>query len=232
MRAVENGQIDATLQDLPAALFYRDRYPTLKLAGPPVGKGDYVIYVRRGDEPLRDALDRGLGRLIESGELRRIYERYGLWNDAQRELSDWTAANVPGVQHDAARAGWRCVWRYRSRLLDAAWMTIVLSVTSMPLAMALGLLIALGRMYGPRPVRRLLAAYVELLRGTPLMLQLFVLFYLLKLPRLGRGDRRAGDQLFGVRGRDLPRGAAGDPGRARWRPRWPWGCRAGWPCAG
>ena len=78
--------------------------------------------------------------------------------------------------------GLELLWRYRSRLFDAAWVTIVLSVTSMPLAMALGLLIALGRMYGPRPVRQLLAAYVELLRGTPLMLQLFVLFYLLKLP--------------------------------------------------
>ena len=37
MTAVRNGQVDATLQDLPAALFYRDRFPTLELAGPPVG---------------------------------------------------------------------------------------------------------------------------------------------------------------------------------------------------
>ncbi len=35
---------------------------------------------------------------------------------------------------------------------------------------------------GPAPLRAVLAGYVELLRGTPLMLQLFVLFYLLKLP--------------------------------------------------
>ena len=52
----------------------------------------------------------------------------------------------------------------------------------MPLAMALGLLIALGRLYGPRPLRWVLSGYVELIRGTPLMLQLFVLFYLLRLP--------------------------------------------------
>ena len=52
----------------------------------------------------------------------------------------------------------------------------------MPLAMALGLAIALGRLYGPPPLRALLGGYVELIRGTPLMLQLFVLFYLLRLP--------------------------------------------------
>ncbi len=72
-------------------------------------------------------------------------------------------------------------------LIDAALMTIVLSVTSMPLAIVLGLFIALGRMYGPAPLRTVLTAYVELLRGTPLMLQLFVLFYLLRLPALVAG---------------------------------------------
>ena len=60
-------------------------------------------------------------------------------------------------------------------------MTIALSLASMPLAMLVGLVIAIGRLYGPAPVRTLLAGYVELIRGTPLMLQLFVLFYLLKL---------------------------------------------------
>jgi polar amino acid transport system substrate-binding protein len=60
--------------------------------------------------------------------------------------------------------------------------TIVLSIGSMPIAMGLGLLIAIGRLYGPRALRMLLAGYVELIRGTPLMLQLFVLFYLVKLP--------------------------------------------------
>ena len=86
MTAVQNGQYDATLQDLPAALFYRDRFPGLELAGPPESHGYYVIYVRAEDEALRDALDRGLARLIASGELRRLYERYGIWNEAQDEL--------------------------------------------------------------------------------------------------------------------------------------------------
>ena len=96
-------------------------------------------------------------------------------------------------------------------------MTIFLSLASMPLAIALGLLVALGRLYGPRPLSdRLLAAYVELLRGTPLMLQLFVLFFLLpelgiELPPLVAGIARAGDQLLGLRGRDLPGGLQAIP---------------------
>ena len=48
---------------------------------------------------------------------------------------------------------------------------------------AIGLLVAVGRMYGPGWVRAPLAAYVEFLRGTPLMLQLYFIFFL--LPEVG-----------------------------------------------
>ena len=61
MTAVQNGQYDATLQDLPAARFYRERFPGLELVGPPESHGYYVIYVRKEDRALRDALDRGPG---------------------------------------------------------------------------------------------------------------------------------------------------------------------------
>jgi polar amino acid transport system substrate-binding protein len=41
----------------------------------------------------------------------------------------------------------------------------------------LGVLIATGRVYGNGLLRGVLAGYVELMRGTPLLLQLFVLYY-------------------------------------------------------
>ena len=136
MLAVQNGQFDATLQDLPAALFYQRQFPGLELAGPPESHGYYVIYVRKEDESLRDALDHGLARLIESGELRRLYEKYGIWTEAQQELSTFTGPleladrgskrrrlgarlPVPGAavrrgDHDAwSSRSRRCRWRWR-----------------------------------------------------------------------------------------------------------------------
>ena len=47
----------------------------------------------------------------------------------------------------------------------------------MAVAVVVGVLIASGRVYGPSPVRTLLTAWVELVRGTPLLLQLFVLYF-------------------------------------------------------
>jgi polar amino acid transport system substrate-binding protein len=64
-------------------------------------------------------------------------------------------------------------------------MTIFLSVTSFPIAMLIGLMVGLGRVYGPRLISIPLGIYVEVLRGTPLLLQLYTIFYL--LPKLGLG---------------------------------------------
>jgi polar amino acid transport system substrate-binding protein len=187
MMSVLNGQIDATLQDLPAALHYagKDDFRDLAPVGPPDGCGYYVMYVRKGNEALRDRIDSALGELIASGELRRILEKYGLWNDAQGALAS------PGPVAERSRSlasrsfhfDFGLLDRFGRDLLIAAGTTIILAFTAMPLAMVLGLLIALGRVYGPRSLSTILAVYVELIRGTPLLIQLYVLFFL--LPRLG-----------------------------------------------
>jgi polar amino acid transport system substrate-binding protein len=179
MMAVKNGQIDGTLQDLPAARFYRAQYPSLVLAGPPVGRGYYVMYVRQPDKDLCDALDKGIESLLRSGELRRIYEKYNIWTDAQEELERLNAGKLSSTMRQETLRGWPLLRRYGPTLLWAAGMTVLLSVTAMPLAVAIGLLVALGRLYGPKPLQWVLKFYVEVLRGTPLMLQLFVLFFLL-----------------------------------------------------
>jgi polar amino acid transport system substrate-binding protein len=181
MTAVQNGQYDATLQDLPAARFYRERFPGLETVGAPESHGYYVIYVRRNELALRSALDQGVGRLIASGALRRLYEKYGIWTDAQTELAGFSGPIEP-VAGGAGANGWALLRQYQTLLLDAALVTAGLSVSSMPLAIVMGLLIAIVRLYGPRPMAALLHAYVELIRGTPLMLQLLLLFYVLKLP--------------------------------------------------
>jgi len=47
----------------------------------------------------------------------------------------------------------------------------------MAMAVAIGVLIASGRVYGNGVLRGVLSAYVEVIRGTPLLLQLFVLYF-------------------------------------------------------
>lgn len=241
MSDVVADKLDATLQDLPIAIFYANDFPTLMPMGEPVGPGRYVIYVRKGDRDLRELLDRAIVALRDRGALRSLYERYGIWtaiqNDpeylslpgsdedpASRPIEERTSGSmrsgastssgastgsavstgsgiptnpdsqIPSGPSSGASASrpagdepghglLRILRKHGATLLRAAGMTIVLSISSMPIAIVLGLLIAIGRLYGPLPLRGALGAYVELLRGTPLMLQLFVIFFL--LPRIG-----------------------------------------------
>jgi polar amino acid transport system permease protein len=68
-------------------------------------------------------------------------------------------------------------------LLDGAVLTIEIAVLGCLLAVVMGVLGALARMYGPAPVRWLATVYIEIFRGTSALVQLFWLFFV--LPQFG-----------------------------------------------
>jgi polar amino acid transport system substrate-binding protein len=184
MREVETGKLDATIADNVVAIFYADRFDRLKAVGPPASRGYYVIYVRSGNDRLRQALDTALLKLLQSGELKTIYQKYGLWNGNQEQLLKIATQGTASLGIKARDVGgWEAIRSRGPILLQAAGMTIALACLSMPLAIVIGLAVALVRLYASAPFRWLAAIYVEFLRGTPLMLQLFVLYFL--LPEIG-----------------------------------------------
>jgi len=75
------------------------------------------------------------------------------------------------------------VWEILPALADGIKVTMIMTATSMGLAAVLGVIVALGKMYGPRPVRAFCSFYIELFRGTPLLVQLFIIYY--GLPEVG-----------------------------------------------
>jgi polar amino acid transport system substrate-binding protein len=199
---VEGGaHLDATVQDSPAAVYFvqQGHLPKLRVVGEPVSPGYYVILTRKEDGELRERLNQALRKGLRTGKLKDILDKYGLLNVEQEVLAvvydrPWPPA--PGqdvleryqrVEHsEALRTSGgtlRGLWRQIAR---AAGMTVALSCCAMPLAIVLGILIAVGRLYGPWFVAWPLKAYVEVLRGTPLLLQMFVLFFL--LPQLARAS--------------------------------------------
>ena len=58
-----------------------------------------------------------------------------------------------------------------------AWLTIQLTVLSIALGFALGTVCALVRVYGGPVLRRLVGAYVEAIRNTPLLIQIFIVYF-------------------------------------------------------
>lgn len=70
-----------------------------------------------------------------------------------------------------------------SALLHGVWLTIQLSVGAIVLGSLVGLVAAAARNMGPRPVGWLLQAYVEIIRNTPFLVQLYIIFF--GLPSIG-----------------------------------------------
>jgi len=70
-----------------------------------------------------------------------------------------------------------------SPLLEGTLMTIKLILVSIPFGFILGVLIAVGRVYGNKIISTLCTVYVIFFRGTPLLVQLFILYY--GLPSVG-----------------------------------------------
>jgi His/Glu/Gln/Arg/opine family amino acid ABC transporter permease subunit len=68
-------------------------------------------------------------------------------------------------------------------LLRGAVVTLEISIASMTLAILLGLMLAIVRVFGNRLVAWPAIAFIEVIRGTPLLIQLFIIFY--GLPSLG-----------------------------------------------
>ena len=73
--------------------------------------------------------------------------------------------------------------RFWPKLLQGAGTTLLLTVEGLAAGLLLGLLTALARVYGGKFWRGLAVGYVEIFRGTPLLVQLFLIYY--GLPGIG-----------------------------------------------
>jgi polar amino acid transport system permease protein len=81
-----------------------------------------------------------------------------------------------GLQFRDVFAAWEAI-------LEGAWITLLLSACAMLGGLVIGVLCAAGRVYGPPLLRQLVGTYVEIIRNTPLLVQLFLIFF--GLPSFG-----------------------------------------------
>jgi len=75
------------------------------------------------------------------------------------------------------------VWDHFPELLAGALLTIRLSGSAMALGLCLAVVCAYGKSAGPKPVRWLVASYIELIRNTPFLVQIFIIYF--SLPVIG-----------------------------------------------
>jgi polar amino acid transport system substrate-binding protein len=188
------GRLDAVVMDTPIALYYATS-PQMKSLEIPDETMEFGIAVRKDDDALLSQINAALELLIQDGTLKRIYRDWGIYNSATAQAF---ADRDPVVNGEAPRyrdylEAIRLQPSFRERLdqyrqympllMKATLVTIEISAASMALAIGMGLFLALLRVYAPAAVAWLVIAFVEIIRGTPLLIQLFIIFY--GLPTVG-----------------------------------------------
>lgn len=78
---------------------------------------------------------------------------------------------------------WRLTLNSMPYLLTGAWVTLYLTLLAMAIALVAGLAGALARMSRFALLRLIAGAYIEFMRGTPLLVQLLIAFF--GLPQIG-----------------------------------------------
>lgn len=182
---VFENRLDAVLLDYPIAVYNALDDPAFKFVGQRVGYGHYGIGLRPEDGDLAAALDDALSETIKNGRLRQIYVKWRVWTEEQVLLAKFgEAAEEAGLRRsldtEKSTATSRQRWTfdaYAPLLLRAAGVTVALTFASMAVAMTIGLIVAICRLYGPPPVQLLALGYVEFFRGTPLLLLLTFLYF-------------------------------------------------------
>jgi len=172
------GRVDAVLLDhiIAQRALRRAGGSAFVIQAQPVALGHYVGVLARGDSVLRDSMDAVLRAAMHDGSLEQIYRRWDVWDPSQGALFVRVARSNTAAKA-AGAAAVNSALAYLPSLARAAVVTLLVSFLSMALAVIIGLGLASARVYGPGWLRAATTVYVEVIRGTPLLLQLFVIYY-------------------------------------------------------
>jgi len=188
------GRLDAVVLDTPIALYYAYS-PQMRNVELTSVKFPIAIGIRKSDPELLMEVNSALESMKADGTLKSIYQLWGMYNAATAEyLGDKGPITNPNPvryeeylqAQETRRTFVERLEQYRSLLpllLKGAAMTIAISCAAMLLAVSLGLALAVARVYGTRMIVWPVIAFIEVIRGTPLLIQLFIIFY--GLPTIG-----------------------------------------------
>ncbi len=180
------GRTDAVLLDHVIAQRYGCNVKGLTCLADDVTRGYYVMGTRKSDDTLSAALNEALKAMQADGSFRAILERWQLWDKRQDALTPAAAASgaaapakvpaptafdlrIPDDHHFGAEQFLMFV--------KGAGVTLALSVLAFAIASPLGMILALARLYTGKIGKFVAGSYIEIFRGTPVILQLYVLYF-------------------------------------------------------
>ncbi|MFN6546562.1 ABC transporter permease subunit [Mycolicibacterium nivoides] len=182
---LNQGRVDVVVNDSIAVYAYLAETgdTSVKIAGT-VGEKSEQGFAARKDSGYLPELDKALSELRADGTLSQISQKY-LKADATGAAPEGTQG-APGSQQEPpqVRSAFQLVLDNLWPLAKAALtMTIPLTIISFIIGLVIALGVALARLSSNVVLSNIARFYISIIRGTPLLVQLFIVFY--ALPEFG-----------------------------------------------
>ena len=171
---LESGAVDAVCMDIGVADYETAaRGNAFRILDTRISSEQYGIGFLKGNTALRDAVQETLLEMLDDGEFAEIAEKWSLSDSVCLSRSD-TVKTETQQQTEAFSTKLAGICR---QLLKGVGASLAIFFLTMLFSLPLGLLIAFGRMSKFKPLQWLTKLYISIVRGTPLMLQLLVVFF-------------------------------------------------------
>lgn len=199
---LRNGKSDAAVADLPTLqAILRKGYPEIELAGPVFVKENLGIVAWKTHPELIAQVNRSLDSMMVDGRYSAFYRRWfeepfttaivAELDQVKNQGSPVPAATVAATSRPIGKPVTGSAFTFRwdllrdalPLLLRGARLTLVLTALSLVFGITGGLLLALARLAPFKLFRPFAAIYVEVVRGTPLLMQIYVIYFV--LPAVG-----------------------------------------------
>lgn len=190
---LESGMVDAIAMDIGVAAYQLSaRDDTFVIIEERLSSEEYGIGFKLGNTELRDEVQLTLLEMLDDGTFDNIVKKWGLEDSACLSKEDTTyidgsAVPVPGSKvtqaptdssvNGGAKVKKLSVTEIIKQLSSGIVATISVFVLTLLFSMPLGLVIATMRMSRFKPLEWIAKIYISIMRGTPLMLQLLVVFF-------------------------------------------------------
>ena len=171
---LESGAVSAVCMDYGVAKYEIEaRGSSFMMLDEPISTEKYAVGFLKGNYNLRDKVQSALIDMLEDGTFEKIAEDWELSDSVCLSADD----KVLDKGEEKTESFSSKLWRICRQLLKGTGASLLIFVLTLIFSLPLGLLIAFGRMSKFKPLSLLVKLYISIVRGTPLMLQLLVVFF-------------------------------------------------------
>ena len=170
---LQSGAVDVICMDIGVANYELDVRSGFRMLDEHISSEKYGIGFLKGNTELRDEVQETLLEMLNDGTFDEIAEEWGLSDSVC--LGEAEAVDESNERSDKPffeKLGGIC-----KELLKGVGSSLAIFFLTLLFSLPLGLLIAFGRMSKFKPLSWLVKLYISIVRGTPLMLQLMVVFF-------------------------------------------------------